>query len=651
MDDLSTSHVALQYLRVKLKNIHESISSYQPSADRPPILNSSLDTTGDEDGQWLQQDNVQGLKKLKDSVKIDLNVLEKFLDDPQSIHLPPLSTNAPYLIAVWNEVLCACAPVDAVFKSFPLFGPSVDTRQRGVQRPPATKVDVVADNGKRWIRVNTVKNSRMLAEFREIDSYLTDSDDSSYEKMEGAQPTLAQTEFDNSILRMGRSLVAAAKANPLEGTGESPRVTLRLTRLDPSPALEKEGDPRIAKTVDLLQEMGIDVELGEREEAELPKVLISNPLSSSPSSPLPLIPSIHINLDLSVLIALISDLTHAPLPTSIEEANKRFIPPQSYREWKFKKNGTYAKTTFKSKSRSTLTPDKVDSDVASDLPKSKNQSTLSTSDKVDSEVVSDMPSDFAKHSRALTNQLLQEMGKGLLQEIHEKISLLPEGTTVQFWTTPEARDRCLRIIAKIGGVSEKRRAHALFWTVSTLLDKVLMPEEAEDLYWLESRYPSRFVALFPIHLYPSSSKPDPSQVPGAQSTTDVSRFFRALGQTCTDILAEETIPHPRALPEELVSHEDTGEIQRAIVTKANPRLTAHTVQSLLWGAELGWTTLTANKSSVKAIMKEMKAMRVSRGLDKLSSNGTAEESSAKSCRAAIWIVDPRSLAEGMSNLR
>ncbi|KAG6890487.1 hypothetical protein C0992_000979 [Termitomyces sp. T32_za158] len=619
MDD----HLSLKDLRVRLQNIYQCISTYQPSTDKPPILDSSLDITGDEDGQWLQQDNVQGLKKLKDSIRIDLDLLEKFLDNPQSAHLPPLSTNAPYLIAVWNEVICAPAPVSAVFKSFSLSGPSGDTRQRGAQRPPSAKVDVVADGGKRWIRVNTVKNSRMLAEFREIDSYLTDSDDSSYEKMEGAQPTLAQTEFDNSILRMGRALVVAAGSHPLEGTGECPRVTLRLTRLDPSPALEKDGDLRIARTLVLLQEMGITVELGERQEIELPEVPM-NSRSSSPF-PLPLIPSTCINLDLSILIALISDLTHAPLPTSTEEANNRFVPPQSYREWKLKKNGMYAKTKSKIKS----------------------WSPLSTSEK-DPEVAPENPSGFAKHSRALTNQLLQEMGKGLLQEIREKISLLPAGTSVQFWTTPEARDRCLRIIAKIGGVSEKRRAHALFWSVSTLLDKVLTPEDAEDMYWLDSRYPSRFVSLFPIHIYPSSSNPDLLQLLKTQNTT-VSRFSDILEQTCLDILAQETIPHPRALPEELIAQEDDGEIQRAIVTKANPRLTAHTVQSLLWGAELGWTTLTANKTSVKAILREMKTTRPSRRFERPSDGGSLEGLNAKSHVAAIWIVDPRSLAEGMTS--
>ncbi|KAG6907046.1 hypothetical protein DXG01_010817 [Tephrocybe rancida] len=636
MDHPPTPHLALQHLRVRLQNIYEAILSYQPSRGIPPILDSSLDNAGDEEGQWLQQDNIQGLKKLKDAVKIDLDVLEKFLDDPQSAYLPPLSTNAPYLVAVWNELLCVDAPVDAVFKSFPLSGPSVDNRQRGAQRPPAVKVDVVADNGKRWIRVNTVKNSRMLAEFREIDSYLTDSDDSSYDNMEGAQPTLAQVEFDNSILRMGRSLVAAAKANLLEGTTESPRITLRLTRLDPSPVLEKDGDPRLAQTVLLLQDMGINVELGERQEHEIPEVVASSSRPSSPSTLPPLGPSVDINLDLSVLIALISDLTHAPLPTSAQEANQRFIPPQSYRDWRLKKNGMYGKSKSKSKS--------------------KEQPPTPIPEKVESDNTSEFPSDLAKHSRALTNQLLQEMGKGLLQEIRDKMAMLPPGTSAKFWTTPEARDRCLRIITKIGGASEKRRAHALFWTVSTLSAEVLLPEEAEDLYWLDSRYPSRFVALFPIHLCPISSTPSPSLIPDAPSNPKLPRFFRDLRRTCIDILVQETIPHPRALPDDLVADDGvpsaSGEIQRAIVTKANPRLTAHTVQSLLWGAELGWTTLTANKTSIKAILREMKLARVSGRLDGLmdvNGGSIVEDSSTESRRTAIWIVDPRSLAEGMSN--
>ena len=77
--------------------------------------------------------------------------------------------------------------------------------------------------------------------------------------------------------------------------------------------------------------------------------------------------------------------------------------------------------------------------------------------------------------------------------------------------------------------------------------------------------------------------------------------------------------------------------------KANARLTAHTVRSLLWGAKLGWTTLTANRTSVRAMLKEMKGRR--RYEDRASTQGEGEGRS--DMRALIHLVDPRSLAEGM----
>lgn len=64
-----------------------------------------------------------------------------------------------------------------------------------------------------------------------------------------------------------------------------------------------------------------------------------------------------------------------------------------------------------------------------------------------------------------------------------------------------------------------------------------------------------------------------------------------------------------------------------------------------WGAELGWTTLTANRTSVKAILRELKAARVA---GRLGGNDRPEDLNDHNF-AAIWIVDPRSLAEGMSS--
>ena len=92
-----------------------------------------------------------------------------------------------------------------------------------------------------------------------------------------------------------------------------------------------------------------------------------------------------------------------------------------------------------------------------------------------------------------------------------------------------------------------------------------------------------------------------------------------------------------------------------------------------WGAYLGWTTLTANRTSVKAILREMKMARVSgrlAGVDfrleqrrgsgggrlldgdgdgDLGDDDDDELEGGSAGRAAFWVVDPRSLAEGMSS--
>ncbi|KAJ3904627.1 hypothetical protein F5879DRAFT_954119 [Lentinula edodes] len=720
MANVSPSHPELRSLHSHLLSIHDSISHFQPPVKRPPILDSSLEVIQNpaEDTHWLQHDNIPGLKKLKESIKVDLDALDKFLDDPDSGNLPSLSTNAPYLIAVWNEVLCARAPVICVFKSFFVTAEDAgNNKPNQAPRTQGTKVDVVADCGRQWIRINTIKNSRILAEFREIDSYLTDDESSSDEEEEDYRPSLAQKEFDNSVLRMGRSLVAAAKMNPVHLPVSHPsferiipQITLCLTRLNPN---TEPTDPRIAQTIQDLIDMGINVHLGERTLDEIPEV---QPSTVPHPSSFIIEPTTRINLDLSVLIALVSDLTHAPLPTTIDEANSRFIPPERYLEWKRKVNAT------KAKAKKALDPDFHDEDFELSLPAQE---------------------DMAKTSRALTNQVLQEMEKGLLQEIADRLDVLQpnvpsdEKKPIEFWTTPEARDRCFRIVSKVGGLKEKRRVQGLLFDSSASTGEQLseaigsdvdsdyaLPfpdtlDKAQEAYWSDSRYPQNFLSLIPLRFYPVSSAPTSSSHP-LLATTSISDaplsavdgnppFFRSLHTTCSDILEYEKHNRSNGGPRTLKGNFAFGPnaphsglnfnhdpasmdgdepdnvpmsisgFARATITKASPRLTAHTVQSLAWGSALGWTTLTANRTSVKAIVKEINArarvemfemfmgasttpnaavMSAENG-GVLSVNTGPSPSSSSTChgaelvpgpnqlKAAIWIVDPRSLAEGM----
>ncbi|TRM66840.1 hypothetical protein BD626DRAFT_397384 [Schizophyllum amplum] len=669
-------HPELRALRLQLQDILFSIEHFHPPAPCPPIIDSSVEFIGTSlhEEQWLQRRHTPGLKKLKEAVRVDYDVLDKFLDNPASAHLPPLSTNAPYLLAVWNEVLCAPPPLAAIFKSMPIAPRrGKDAREKGGDKAGAAKIDIVAEGGRTWIRVNTIKNSRMLAEFREIDSYDTGSeeeDDDDY-----PVPSLRQKDFDNSIMRLGRTLVAAAQTDRVDGTGRTPAVVLRLTRLSPD---GEDADPRIGQTIRMLGEMGITVELGERRVLPpFPGQAHTNATASSSSStpPSPVCITPDINLDLSILIALTSDLTHAPLPSTVEEAQERFIPPPRYREWR-----KTHRAALKGKSVTTSTsidPEKVH-------------------DNEDPDVAPHQDDDLAKHTRQLTTQVLQEMGCGLFQDMHTQISALrkhdPEAS-VRFWTTREARDRCVRIVMKIGGVAEKRRVWAMFPEVV----RAVFPEEARAIhmdavgaptaddetvpmdprraaYWRGSRYALDHVPMLPIRIYTAS--PDDMVAQAGTSTAGEgeerlrlglgSTFSRALAHTCRELLAQDVVPHPRTVKKVAAGHfvplssdeEDNtptnGETQsprtpkdgarpagrtsvrlRAQVTRANPRLTAHTIDSLLYGAALGWTTLTANKTSVKGVMKEMGDWGIEGNEDGDRSN------------AALWIVDPRSLGEEM----
>ncbi|KIY49854.1 hypothetical protein FISHEDRAFT_72481 [Fistulina hepatica ATCC 64428] len=617
-------HANLRELRKQLDDVHQSLLHFYPPAIRLPILDSSLDfLAGPDDTQWVLQDHIPGLKKLKDAIHIDLEILDKFFENPDTERLQPPSTNAPYLLSVWNEILCAPPPIVAIFKSIPLLAPkrpsNGEKRRREDRKPPGTKVDVIADNGCAWIRVNTIKNSRILAEFREIDSYITSDDESDDEAGEDYRPSLRQGEFDNSILKMGRSLADIAKANAVEGA--LPKVTLRLTRLDPG-GPDSNTEPRIQQTTDMLKEMGLCVELGERSPAEIPPAPLHHQATPEELT-IDLQPTTRINLDLSVVIALASDLTHAALPTSVEEAQKRFVPPVEYREWR-----------------------KSHKEKIAVLHRRTTDSSAAIIDGLEG-----FDEDLSKHTRQLTSQVLQEMRKGLIDEMRERTSTLPD---VEFWTTQEARDRCLRIIDKIGGPQEKRRTSAMFAANDVDL------ATREEMYWRDSRYPARHIPLLPIRVLPACR---PTALDSGDNADAASPFFEHLAQTCEDVLSDDVVPYPRSARYN-ASHRVTAQLSddedelpasattaasgatrpgRAHVTRSNPKLTAHTVESMLHGVRRGWTTLTANKTSVKGLVSEMK---VRRPLTPRKDVLAAADSGAKQ-NAAIWIVDPRSLAESM----
>lgn len=457
---------------------------------------------------------------------------------------PPVNepnTNAPNLIAVFNEIVAAPAPVLAIGKTY-----SVGQN--------AVKVDVVADDGRQWIRVNTIKNSRLLAEFREQDSYLTDSDED-----DPAELAARALPLHNSVTTMCEQLLEAAKASELHGMPTSPTVVLRLTRLDGTLG----DDSRIARTIDTIRAMpGLVLEQGEREPANLREGEFFGQTTGSVS----LLPTDHINLDLSVLVALVSDSTHAPLPLSQQDARARFRVSRRIRGGS---NG------------------------------------CSTSNDPN-----DPPSET--HVNALVAQVLQESERSIVQAIAARVT---ENT--KFYATAHARDRCLRIVERIGGPGERRRAQAL------------LVDGDSAAFWSDSRHPSATTyalpALAPLCLL-SEDVLDARDNP-APAAPD---FFGQAVQTCERIFtrSSEVGVDSAATASDVAQKTGVG------------KLTVHTVQSFAAGSRACMTTLTANKTSVRAFVREMRAA----GHVPATNTDRAQAAVAP---AGVWIVDPRSLSETM----
>ena len=381
-----------------------------------------------------------------------------------------------------------------------------------------------------------------------------------------------------------------------------------------------------------------------------------------------------------------------PLPKSHKDAEERFIPPVSYVEWKRRRM-----------------EETISQEPSEDEVEENDNGAGSGGGGLKKKVVKlpgqGKPPESVKHSRALANQAKQEMESAILQEIRDRLlqtTRLVHGHTrslkdVEFWTTAEARTRCLRIASKISGTRERERAKALLFSPTLTSaassdvgdDSGAGLKAASELYWSRSRYEEGYLPLPPVKIFPQNapSSDRPLTIHDRSSPLPRSPFFDRLVKTCTHILTQDIVPHPRSLPSHIISDisaspslnpnlsstpgtdtpeleqlslldDDGGEIQRATVTKANPKLTAHTVESLLEGARRGWTTLTANKHSVKEILKEVKVLS---GGYYAAGVGAHQYEEAQENRkvigdgegnvvetAAIWVIDPRSLAEIMS---
>jgi hypothetical protein len=119
----------------KLASICRSIHQFTPSDHvyQPPIIDN-------HDTKYTPQE-LSGLPKFRSTCEKEADWLEELTRAEQPPDHP--STNAPYLISVWDQVMTCPRPLISIGEAFKS------------PRGDRVKVDVTGKGGMLWIKVNT----------------------------------------------------------------------------------------------------------------------------------------------------------------------------------------------------------------------------------------------------------------------------------------------------------------------------------------------------------------------------------------------------------------------------------------------------------------------------------------------------------------
>ncbi|CED82861.1 Protein of unknown function DUF1308 [Phaffia rhodozyma] len=307
MDQSEAVFASLRNYRDQLAEITPLLASFR--LPPPPIIDENA--PGDSPIQSLY---IPGLKKLRASVKKEIDWLDRVFEAPRSSNLP--SSNAPHLLALYRTLVSAPYPVVGVNQSFLSSEATVFNKPGSLKKKTKidTKVHVLADGGKLWIKVLAIVNSRLLFELVEQDSY--DNSDSSFS--DDSDSSVLSKDANPDHLRTSLHKTARFMLRAANLLSPPPRIELQLPRLQPGGPGD---DGRVLRTVHEIRSMGISVVHGTPPSTPSSSVLEKAPVPLahySISHPPPLrllLPTLDLNLDLSLLLALVSAICHLPLPT------------------------------------------------------------------------------------------------------------------------------------------------------------------------------------------------------------------------------------------------------------------------------------------------------------------------------------------------
>lgn len=167
----------------------------------------------------------------------------------------------------------------------------------------AALVDIVAEEGSEWIRVSTVSEKRILFDLAKL-GWVNDPDSDEDEDMLDARPVDDDEDDEDQVdvVRNARQLARAAQANPIRG--RPPKVRFVLTRVEAGKSPPIDNVINKIRATGAIVQCGDDIPPASSIDEVLPQLLIDRSRALSNT----------LNIDCTILLALISDISHTPCP-------------------------------------------------------------------------------------------------------------------------------------------------------------------------------------------------------------------------------------------------------------------------------------------------------------------------------------------------
>ncbi|KAF2646288.1 hypothetical protein P280DRAFT_440168 [Massarina eburnea CBS 473.64] len=205
------------------------------------------------------------------------------------------------------------------------------TNRPGEKMNGATLVDIVAQSGREWVRVSTATQKRLIHDLAKLGwQNDSDSEDDDNDMPDASKNTREDGDNDDDedevfLVKNARELIRAARANPMRG--RPPTVRFVLSRIESGKIKEVDAVLEKMRATGVIVQCANDLP----ETPSLDSVLSSLLVYPSDTSE-------TLNIDCTILMAMISDVSHKECPIldrypaqirmQIEEEREEKLLPQ-----------------------------------------------------------------------------------------------------------------------------------------------------------------------------------------------------------------------------------------------------------------------------------------------------------------------------------